>query len=324
MRKSSWKYIVYSVLGLVFIMLGGYFALTGNVPTKENIASTIGVWKAQLIENKEKETEKDINARHQVTPITVTEVLEEQTATSRYDVVYLYLDSSTKFPVRVPEGTDIITDYDKFIYAEDNSFSVMVVSGVEKVSLSQDTGVRDAIVLSTDTVRSKAGTVGPLEAARLIVNDKAIIIRSYTNSAFFTTALEGLQECDYENVRPMQMKNVSSRAKVDKIPSAKEHEYVITYNAESDMSDSYLLPDGTLTVSKEFKKFEDACLYLWEHVSTSAGTNKPDKVYVTDTEFYVEAENITAYMYAVNFNTTLRLFGVGDAARNNIRAYAQH
>lgn len=316
------RYVIKSALAVIFILLGSYYILTGNMPTKNNMKSSIEGWKAKH-EERTRDEDKHEDVSLQVTPIVVTGVLEEQEAVPRYDVVYLYLDTSIKFPVRIPEGMDVVTDYDKFIYAKDNSFSAVVVSGVEATSLSEITGVRDATVISTDIVRSEKDTPGPLEAARLVVNDKAVVIRSYVSSAFFTTALKGLQECDYEIVKPKQMSDIPTRVLVNSIPEACVCDYVITYNVESSMSENYILIDGTLSITKEYRKFEDACLYVWERVSSSAGVKNPSKLYVTDTEFYVEAGNITAYAYAVNFNTTLRLFGVGEAARNNIRTYAR-
>lgn len=246
--------------------------------------------------------------------------------------IYLYLDEGLYYPVSVPESLAIVTDYNKYIYAQDSTFSVSVASNISHDMLSTQVGIKNAMVLAPSLVRTEIGYKGAQEAAKHVVNDKAIVIRAYNNPEAFATAMWSLEEKTYVKMDSKKLlideKGVEEDGNgktevLSSVPVKTGYHSSIVVGMEDTYNQAYMYTDGSLTMAKEFKQFQEAIRVLENRAILVTGKEKADAIYQSSSLYYAEVGNCTIGIVSVNFNTSITLFGVGEEARFNIATYMQ-
>lgn len=239
--------------------------------------------------------------------------------------IYLYLDDNIYYPINVPENLAIVTDYNKYIYAQDSTFSVSVVSNISNDMLSTQVGIKNATTIAPSLIRTEIGHKGAQEAAKHIVNDKAIVIRAYNNPEAFATAMWSLTEKSYTK---MESKSLTIEEDGDKktkvlssVPVITGYHNSITVGMDDSYNQAYVYEDGILTMAKEFKQFQEAISVLTNRIILVTGKEKADSIYQSSNIYYAEIGNCTIGIVNINFNTSITLFGIGNEARFNISAY---
>lgn len=326
------KKLVYLVIGLLSVLcIVGclFFLITDQVPTWQNIQKTFKVLKGDGSSIEDLEVVSTTKAFEFKEPKVKNAVTEEAPALSK-NIIYLYLGDDKYYPVAIPTGLDIVTDYSKYIYAKDSSLSVTVVSGVTKEGLSSMTNIRKPVALNPALVRSEIGTKGPQEAAKLVVDDKAIVVRAYDNPIGFATVLWSLQEKVYQSItsRRLEIDKLDTEEDGDKmtevyysLPKYTGYIKSVGVNLGSNVHQAYVFGLGTLTIAREFKLFDECIELMGTRANVLTKRTEADAVYCTDTVYYAEVGNCSIGVVVVNYNTTITLFGIGDEARFNITEF---
>lgn len=326
------KKFICAVVGLLSIIcIAGcvFFLITDQFPTWDNIQKSFEVLKNMHSSEDELEVVSTTKAFAFKEPKVKNAATEEAPAISK-NIIYLYLGDDKYYPVAVPTGLDIVTDYSKYIYAKDSSLSVTVVSGVSKENLSSMTNIRKPTTLNPALVRSEIGTKGPQEAAKLVVGDKAIIVRAYDNPIGFATVLWSLQEKVYQSISPrrLEVDKLDVEEDGDKktevyytLPKYTGYIKSVGVNLGSNVQQAYVFSLGTLTMAREFKLFDECIELMGTRANVLTKRTEADAVYCTDTVYYAEIGDCSIGVAVVNYNTTITLFGIGDEARFNITEF---
>lgn len=238
--------------------------------------------------------------------------------------VILYLGDNVYYPIIVPFDLEIITDNSKYVYAKDSSVNVSVVSNVPWDNFSKFVSIDKAMSIQPSLIRTADGVKGPQEAAKHIANDKAVIVRTYDNSVAFETIFKGLEENTYKvsNYGGMNVEKDETEI-LKSFPLITGYHVSVTAGLGDDVQKVYSFEDGSLTILREFKKFEDAIDTMGTKMAIVSNSNIADKILNTKSMYYVEKGDYTIGVVSVNYNTTLTLFGSGTEARFNIISFMQ-
>ncbi len=317
--------IIMTVLVVGILTLGFVFYIkTGQIPTYINV--------------KEFFTENDVTQVQETVPKNIfvfnapeyKDVIEEALPASQTKTVYICVDRDYYFPIELPEDTEIVSDYSKYIYGKDSSFAVTVVSNIGYDTLSKDTGIKNAVNVTNDLIRSPEGAKRVQEAARYVLDDKAIIIRAYNNPVVFATVLRSLNKNTYKDMSQYHLAVVPQDPEKPDEPYTRIINYVpidsgyhpsIKIGYSDSYQEFYVYDDGFLTVAKEFKLFEEEKEYLNRRAAVyTKMTMLPIYFGGKDTVYY-ECGDCTVGIKQINYNTAIGLFGVGKEARYNIAYY---
>lgn len=255
------------------------------------------------------------------TPAKVKVAPEEVPAVNATESICLYMGDGIYYQVNVPADLDIVTDYNKFIYARDSSLSVAVLTNVPADKLQGFASINDPTELGIGFIRSEIGKKGPQEAAKHIVGDKAIVVRAYNNPEAFATVLQSLQLGTYAvgEREALHIDKGHTQALTGLRAVAGYH--LSIDEAEDEMLQMYAYEDGFLTVAQEFKVYEDALAYMGERAACVMGSSVADAVYKDSRVYYAEIGACTVGIRSINYNTSITLFGMGEEARYNILTY---
>lgn len=260
-------------------------------------------------------------------------VFREQQVTSKPGIgtkqkytrnVLMYLDNGVYYPIQIPQTLECVTDNSKYVYAKDGSLSISVVSGLDIYDFSAAAFIENGEALKSNIIVSKVGVKGPQEAAIHIANDKTIIARCYNNPDLYETILDGfLNNVFYVSEYNCVTTNDLVTEVLDKLPLYTGFHMTVYAGLGDDLQKIYTFDDGTLTISRELRRFDDACEKLGTKLAVIANDNVARKVFKSDKIYYVEIGKYTLGVYSVNFNTCFTLFGEGDEARYNIIAFLE-
>jgi len=326
MKKAG--FIIFVIVCCLIILTGTFYLCTGKGPTVGNVKEA--VTGLDLFNKNVAEPVGTVEKLFSMKVPNVKTIAEEVQSEQVVKTIYLYLDDGCYYPVCIPASLEVVTDYNKYIYATDCSLSVTVMSNVPIDDMSSYVKVRDAVPVDFSTVRSEAGTVGPQEAAKHIVNDKAIVVRAYENPKAFATVLRSLQDKVY-------IKRSEARLAIDKrtedidgdgvtvemkeLPIYTGYHLSLSFDVKEHIQQAYLYDDGQLAWTREFKQFEDALSSVAARVNIVTGEAKVDKIYQDDIIYYAEIKECTVALTRLNYNTTIIMFGTGEEARYNIATY---
>lgn len=235
-----------------------------------------------------------------------------------YNKVYFNISDDIYYPVHIPDDLNYVTDNAKYIYADDNKLNVSVISGADYYKFSES-----ALTKNTETVRKNIvatkdwETADVAEAAIYLYNDKAIRVHVEGNPGAFATILDGLQSEWCERSKYTSL-TVPEDCVLDALP---------TYTGTTEISAGlggqlrkvYSLNngEGSLSVSQEFRKFDEAIQLYEQRIATIADSDYAGCQYKSDNIYYAEVKDYVVGVYKVNFNTVLTCYGVGDSAKLN-------
>lgn len=304
-----------------FDMLGDWFFVRND---KTNSVSTS---KGDAIKelNDSINTPQDDGNEFVFTIPDVDYVVEDTGLTTDYRRVNLYLDEGVYYPVRVPADTGYVTDNSKHIYAKDCSFAITVVSNIDLDSLAEVSRIKNPVELSKALVVTPDGVKGSQEAILHIINDKAIIVRTYDNPVAYRTILLGLEEEMFYTCEIKEARVVDTKTEVlKKLPLYTGHHMTVAGDVGDEMSRIYMYDDGSITLSKELRNFETAKKTLSTKTAAVSGTDIISKVYESKKVYYAELGEYTLGIYNVNFNTVYTSFGFGEEARFNVVKFLEY
>lgn len=231
--------------------------------------------------------------------------------------VFLYLGEKSYYAVDVPRSIEYITDNSKYIYAKDGSYSVSVLSGIDTDQFSTMADVTDAETYSKYVVATGSDSKSELkEAAVYLTNSKSIVARTYNCTEAFDTILNGMlvNKCavtGYGELDTSQAKESLPKYTTD------GYEISVTAGLGSDIQKIYTFSDGTLTIARELRQFDNACETIGVRLAVVVDSDVVDTYYNDGELFYIDADNYFACVLKVNYNTVLTCFGSGDEAKVN-------
>lgn len=286
----------------------------------------------EFIENNKPLTEKEAVVELQQAPLQKTEFKFHEPEVSvapetgniaqSRKTINMYLDNGIYYPIELPADLKIVTDSAKYIYAVDESVEISVVSGIDIADFSTFVAIDNAETLTPGLIVSPIGVKGPQEAALHIVNDKAVIVRTYNNPDAYATILSGLERNRYVQTAFDGVQVVEKVTNVvDKLPEY--NGYMITVNAglAGELQKIYSFESGSLTISSELRRMDMAIENLSTKLAVVAGKSVADIYYEDMNIYYVEIGDYVIGAYDVNFNTTLTCFGYGSEAKANTIAF---
>ena len=299
-----------------------YDALTGGeVITEEQAAQQLDAVSSynENFKAKEGATEFIFNGA----PITGKQHYEDIPAGTKK--VVLFITDELYYPVYVPDYLSIITDNCSYIYSEDETLSVSVVSGIDPDHFAASLGIRNVESLSSNLVITPEKAKGPRQAALHVINDKALVVRTYDNDVAFNKVIEGLQtgKC----IKPINLSpTITDGTRVLTEFPKKYTGFISTVNAGlgDSLQRMYSYEGGCLTVTKQVRKFDDAKKFLDAIAITAAGTAEASVIYQTDNLYYVEVRDITYAVMRLNYNTSLTCYGIGEEARFNVVEFVNY
>ena len=238
--------------------------------------------------------------------------------TKNCSYVYMYLDDTYYYPIEVPMDLEYVTDNSKYIYAKDGTLSVSVVSCIDRDHFSSEVFVEDAETIKQNVVASKDREKEKLEAAAFLINDKAVIVRSFNCEDVFNVVLKGLENnsvmiTEYKTLRYDKMQQT--------VPAYSGYLMSVSAGLGDDIQKIYTFDDGSLTINKELRKFETAVDNLSLRLSVVTGMDKASYFFQNSNMSYIEIGEYVAAVYKVNYNTSLTCFGYGEEAKYNTVAF---
>ena len=235
-----------------------------------------------------------------------------------YTKVYFNISDDIYYPVHIPDDLNYVTDNAKYIYADDNKLNVSVISGADYYKFSESVLTKNTETVRKNIVATKDWeTADVAEAAIYLYNDKAVRVHVEGNPDAFATILDGLQSewCERSKYTTL---TVSEDCVLDALP---------TYTGTPEISAGlggqlrkvYSLNngEGSLSVSQEFRKFDEAIQLYEQRIATIADSDYAGCQYKSDNIYYAEVKDYVVGIYKVNFNTVLTCYGVGDSAKLN-------
>jgi len=324
---KAFKVVLAVVVVLLVIVTGGFYLVTKKVPTPQNIVGEVRT--AIDIYNGNVNKSDSDGKLFEFSAQKVKTVPEEELPALCTKRIYLCIADAYYFPVDIPEDTEVVTDYYKYIYAKDNSFYVTILSGIDHDELSKDAGIAKAVSLAPDLVRSEVGVKGPQEAVKHIVNDKALVVRCYNNPTAFATIVDSLSSSTYEVMENKKVVLVEKEEGNDKpytkilgrIPALTDYHFSIDVGMVDTVQQFFVYDSGFVTIAREFKLWEDAAEQLGRRTAVCTGRSMIDAYYSDKDVLYYECGDCTVGMVRVNYNTVITLFGTGEEARFNISYY---
>ena len=235
-----------------------------------------------------------------------------------YNKVYFNISDDIYYPVHIPDDLNYMTDNAKYIYADDNKLNVSVISGADYYKFSESVLTKNTETVRKNIVATKDWeTADVAEAAIYLYNDKAVRVHVEGNPGAFATILNGLQSEWCERSKYTSL-TVHEDCVLDALP---------TYTGTPEISAGlggqlrkvYSLNDGdgSLSVSQEFRKFDEAIQLYEQRIATIADSDCATCQYKSDDIYYAEVKDYVVGIYKVNFNTVLTCYGVGDSAKLN-------
>jgi len=235
-----------------------------------------------------------------------------------YNKVYFNISDDIYYPVHIPDDLNYVTDNTKYIYADDNKLNVSVISGADYYKFSESVLTKNTETVRKNIVATKDWeTADVAEAAIYLYNDKAVRVHVEGNPGAFATILDGLQSEWCERSKYTSL-TVPEDCVLDALP---------TYTGTTEISAGlggqlrkvYSLNngEGSLSVSQEFRKFDEAIQLYEQRIATIADSDYAACQYKSDNIYYAEVKDYVVGVYKVNFNTVLTCYGVGDSAKLN-------
>lgn len=235
-----------------------------------------------------------------------------------YNKVYFNISDDIYYPVHIPDDLNYVTDNAKYIYADDNKLNVSVISGADYYKFSESVLTKNTETVRKNIVATKDWeTADVAEAAIYLYNDKAVRVHVEGNPGAFATILDGLQSEWCERSKYTSL-TVPEDCVLDALP---------TYTGTTEISAGlggqlrkvYSLNngEGSLSVSQEFRKFDEAIQLYEQRIATIADSDYAGCQYKSDNIYYAEVKDYVVGVYKVNFNTVLTCYGVGDSAKLN-------
>lgn len=235
-----------------------------------------------------------------------------------YNKVYFNISDDIYYPVHIPDDLNYVTDNAKYIYADDNKLNVSVISGADYYKFSESVLTKNTETIRKNIVATKGWeTADVAEAAIYLYNDKAVRVHVEGNPSAFATILNGLQSEWCERSKYTSL-TVPEDCVLDVLP---------TYTGTPEISAGlggqlrkvYSLSngEGSLSVSQEFRKFDEAIQLYEQRIATIADSDYAACQYKSDNIYYAEVKDYVVGIYKVNFNTVLTCYGVGDSAKLN-------
>lgn len=237
---------------------------------------------------------------------------------SRYNRIYFNISDDIYYPVHIPDNLSYVTDNAKYIYADDSNLNVSVISGVDYYKFSETVLAKNTETIRKDIVATKDWeTADVAEAAIYLYDDKAIRVHVEKNPEAFATILNGLQleSCIRSKYTSLV---VSEDCILTQLPS-----YTgipeISAGLGGQLRKVYFLNDGigSLSVSQEFRKFDEAIQLYEQRIATIADSDCATCQYKSNDIYYAEVGEYVVGIYKVNFNTVLTCYGLGDSAKLN-------
>lgn len=235
-----------------------------------------------------------------------------------YNKVYFNISDDIYYPVHIPDDLSYVTDNAKYIYADDNKLNVSVISGADYYKFSESVLTKNTETVKKNIVATKDWeTMDVAEAAIYLYNDKAVRVHVEGNPSAFATILNGLQSEWCERSKYTSL-TVPEDCVLDVLPiytGAPE----ISAGLGGQLRKVYSLSngEGSLSVSQEFRKFDEAIQLYEQRIATIADSDCAECQYKSDNIYYAEVKDYVVGIYKVNFNTVLTCYGVGDSAKLN-------
>ncbi len=192
-----------------------------------------------------------------------------------------------------------------------------VLSGIDIDQFSTMADITDAETYSKYVVATGSDSKSELkEAAVYLTDSKSIVARTYNCKEAFDVILNGMMvnKCAVTGYGKLDI----SRAK-ESLPkyTTDGYEISVTAGLGSDIQKIYTFSDGTLTIARELRQFDNACETIGVRLAVVVDSNMVDTYYNDGELFYIEADNYFACVLKVNYNTVFTCFGSGDEAKVN-------
>lgn len=235
-----------------------------------------------------------------------------------YNKVYFNISDDIYYPVHIPDDLNYVTDNVKYIYADDNKLNVSVISGADYYKFSESVLTKNTETVKKNIVATKGWeTADVAEAAIYLYNDKAVRVHVEGNPSAFATILNGLQSEWCERSKYTSL-TVPEDCVLDVLPIyAGTPEISAGLGGQLRKVYSLSNGEGSLSVSQEFRKFDEAIQLYEQRIATIADSDCAECRYKSDNIYYAEVKDYVVGIYKVNFNTVLTCYGVGDSAKLN-------
>lgn len=235
-----------------------------------------------------------------------------------YNKVYFNISDDIYYPVHIPDDLNYVTDNAKYIYADDNKLNVSVISGADYYKFSESVLTKNTETVRKNIVATKDWeTADVAEAAIYLYNDKAVRVHVEGNPGAFATILDGLQSEWCERSKYTSL-TVPEDCVLDVLPTyAGTPEISAGLGVQLRKVYSLNNGEGSLSVSQEFRKFDEAIQLYEQRIATIADSDYAACQYKSDNIYYAEVKDYVVGVYKVNFNTVLTCYGVGDSAKLN-------
>lgn len=259
----------------------------------------------------------------QYTPPEVTEVPDEVEPSNEVKTVSLFIQPCYRLDIDLPVDVTYITDNYTYVYATNSSWSIQVLSNINKDNLSKETGVLNPVTLSSTVVRSEQGFKAPQQVAKYLVDGKSVVISCYNQPEVFSTAMNSLLNYELVELTPKPIyDSVISGMELSALPDITDVDNVtVTQDMTDIYSKQYLYTKGSLVISKEIRKKTDVEDLLSMRLAVTIPGAVADEYYRSDNLLYVRYGDYTIAALSVNYNTTISLWAIGDIGRDNLIAF---
>ena len=241
---------------------------------------------------------------------------EEGTAATDTISIALSITDETYYNVKLPRGTEYVSDYSKYIYGENPNFTVTVLSNVSESNFSNTVGIDKAVTLTQNCVRTKEGTSGPQEAA-VLLDDKVVIARCYDAPDVFATILTSFVD---QSNQPYEVHGINYTENCEVLSSltySGSYSPSVVNKAEIGSTMLFKFDGGSMYATKQLKTYDNCKSTLLKKLNNVSG-QAIEEHYEDSNFYYAKAGDLYVGIFRENYNTQFVAFGSGDESKCNI------
>lgn len=247
--------------------------------------------------------------------VSYDEILEDASSIA-VERVTLCLDDVNFYNIEIPVGTEYATDFSKYVYGENPSFTVQVMSNVTDTNFSNSVAIDNPVTVNKNIIMSEPGS--DIESAAILLNgNKAVIVRSYESHELYCAILAGFIKDGnntYEGYSPTYAEDINTLGSFSYNGS---YEPSVINKSEVGNSMLFKFEDGCMAINVSLSRYSDVKELYLKRLSTISKSSI-STLYEDSDFFYAQAGEFELGIYKQNLNTQIVVFGKGEEAKCNL------
>lgn len=237
----------------------------------------------------------------------------ENTSSIPSKIVSLCVEDNTYIDITVPRNINYMWDFGKTIWAEDGSYQIRLIKGLENSSLSVTAGIDNPYSLSPTVVTTNDKKKG-MRTVAAALGDVYVIADIYEGDETYSLIRKSLLSATPYEISKSY--NVTS-TNLDDISYTGSFQSSVTFQEVSLMQERYLFEKGALYIQSDVRAIQNVADEYLNRLYVFSG-EEPSLICHNNGLYYAEAGDYYLGLIEYNSNTTIVLLGSGEEAKCNI------